>query len=181
MVRDAETASGTIGFLYGINVLGAAAGALATPWVFIRHHGIETAVLAAVAAQPRGRARRPRAGQRGRRERPERGRGRDATRRRAGRRACAPPRRKRRGRFATWLALYALSGFCALALEILWFRIMDVAVKSTAYTFGTVLAVYLLGSAVGSARPGSRSCGACGGRCARSSCSSACCWPTRAA
>jgi predicted membrane-bound spermidine synthase len=36
MVRDAATASETIGFLYGINVLGAAAGALGTPWVFIR-------------------------------------------------------------------------------------------------------------------------------------------------
>src|SRR5882672_3715013 len=50
MVRDAATASETIGFLYGINVLGAAAGALGTPWVFIRHHGIRTAVMAAVAA-----------------------------------------------------------------------------------------------------------------------------------
>ena len=50
MVRDAATASQTIGFLYAINVLGAAAGALATPWIFIRHHGIRTAVLAAVAA-----------------------------------------------------------------------------------------------------------------------------------
>ena len=50
MVRDAETASQTIGFLYGINVLGAAVGALATPWVFIRHHGIRAAILAAVAA-----------------------------------------------------------------------------------------------------------------------------------
>jgi hypothetical protein len=48
-----------------------------------------------------------------------------------------------------WLSLYALSGFVALSLEILWFRVLDVAVKSTAFTFGTVLAVYLLGSAVG--------------------------------
>jgi spermidine synthase len=38
----------------------------------------------------------------------------------------------------------------ALSLEIVWFRLTDVAVKSTAFTFGTVLAVYLLGSAVGS-------------------------------
>ncbi len=38
----------------------------------------------------------------------------------------------------------------ALSLEIVWFRLLDVAVKSTAFTFGTVLAVYLLGSAVGS-------------------------------
>jgi hypothetical protein len=37
----------------------------------------------------------------------------------------------------------------ALSLEIVWFRVLDVAVKSTAFTFGTVLAVYLLGSALG--------------------------------
>ena len=52
--------------------------------------------------------------------------------------------------FGLWLALYALSGFVALSLEILWFRLVDVAVKSTAFTFGTVLAIYLLGSAAGS-------------------------------
>src|SRR5688500_1943973 len=49
MVRDVASASGTVAFLYGINVLGAAAGALATPWLFVRHHGIRAAVLAAVA------------------------------------------------------------------------------------------------------------------------------------
>jgi hypothetical protein len=51
--------------------------------------------------------------------------------------------------FALWLALFALSGFCALSLEILRFRIVDVGVKSSAFTFGTVLAIYLLGSAGG--------------------------------
>jgi MFS family permease len=49
-----------------------------------------------------------------------------------------------------WLALYALSGFCALALEIVWFRVIDVGVKATAFTFGTVLAIYLLGLGGGS-------------------------------
>jgi hypothetical protein len=49
-----------------------------------------------------------------------------------------------------WLVLYALSGLIALALEMVWFRLMEIAVKSTAYTFGTLLAVYLLGSGVGS-------------------------------
>jgi spermidine synthase len=52
--------------------------------------------------------------------------------------------------FTLWLALYALSGFLALSFEVVWFRLLDVAVKSTAFTFGTVLAVYLLGSALGS-------------------------------
>jgi hypothetical protein len=49
-----------------------------------------------------------------------------------------------------WTALYALSGFCALSLEIVWFRVIDVATKSTAFTFGTVLSIYLLGLGGGS-------------------------------
>jgi hypothetical protein len=147
MVRDAETASRTIGLLYGLNVLGAATGALATPWVFIRHHGIEAAVLAAAASNLVAAAVAllvaravPMSGETAPIESPP---------------AAAPatppasaaeeaPRPLR-----TWIALYASSGLVALGLEILWFRIMDIAVKSTAYTFGTVLAVYLLGSAAG--------------------------------
>lgn len=138
MVRDPESASGTIGFLYGINVLGAAVGALATPWIFMRSHGVRAAVLAAVVANLA-------AGllvllwawfdRHEEREEP-------------GAPLARPPLEPPRS-FRTWIALYALSGFCALALEILWFRVMDVALKSTAYTFGTLLAVYLLGSAAG--------------------------------
>jgi hypothetical protein len=48
-----------------------------------------------------------------------------------------------------WILLYAASGFCALALEVLWFRVLDVAVKSKATTFGTMLALYLVGCAAG--------------------------------
>ena len=36
-----------------------------------------------------------------------------------------------------------------MALELVWFRLTDVGVKSTAFTFGTVLAVYLLGLGAG--------------------------------
>src|SRR5260221_10512548 len=148
MVRDAATASETIGFLYGINVLGAALGALGTPWVFIRHYGIRTAVMAAVAAnavagvgaiglawseRKAGSAKRTETG-----TETETGTG-------TGRATATEAPRS----FRTWLLLYALSGFCALALEILWFRVLDVALKSTAYTFGTLLTVYLLGSATG--------------------------------
>jgi spermidine synthase len=144
MVRDADTAGRTIGFLYGINVLGAAAGALATPWVLIRHHGILAAIdAAAVANLVAGLSALVIA-------RAARG-ARDAAPMDEVPAAYSSPAAvsEGRGRFRTWLALYALSGFCALALEILWFRVMDVAVKTTAYTFGTVLALYLLGSAAG--------------------------------
>jgi spermidine synthase len=66
--------------------------------------------------------------------------------------------------FATWALIYGLTGFIALALEIAWFRILGVMLKSTAFTFGTLLAIYLTGlgggAAIGSrhvsrsARPG---------------------------
>jgi spermidine synthase len=140
-VRDVGTAGQTIGFLYGINVLGAAVGALATPWVFIRHHGIAAAILAAVAANvvagvcAVGLAVWQRRA--GSEERTESEREKETSTEEA-------PRP-----FRMWLALYALSGLCALALEILWFRVLDVALKSTAYTFGTLLTVYLLGSGMG--------------------------------
>jgi spermidine synthase len=148
MVRDAETAAATIAFLYGINVLGAAAGALATPWVFIRHHGIRAAVMAAVAANLLAGITALVLAWWGRRRGTDGGSvartGTTTTTATTTATTTEAPRR-----FGTWLALYALSGFCALSLEILWFRVMDIAVKSTAYTFGTLLAVYLLGSAVG--------------------------------
>jgi len=139
MVRSVARASDTIAFLYGVNVLGAATGALLTPWLLVRYHGIRAAVLVAVAANlvaglgtlALGAGARPRPA--------------DGTAEPSRASPVGEPVRP----FASWLALYGLSGFCALALEILWFRILDVAVKSAAYTLGTLLAVYLMGSALG--------------------------------
>jgi spermidine synthase len=143
MVRDAPHAARTIGVLYGVNVLGACAGALVTPWVLVRFHGIREALLVAGAsnllaalfglaagflnAQAADPAARPSAGP-------------------TGPPADSPPTTLP---LSAWAALFALGGFCALSLEIVWFRLIDVAVKSTAFTFGTVLAVYLLGLAAG--------------------------------
>ena len=47
MVGDVGRAGRTIGFLYGINMLGASVGAWLTPWVLIRHLGIRGAVATA--------------------------------------------------------------------------------------------------------------------------------------
>jgi spermidine synthase len=49
----------------------------------------------------------------------------------------------------TWIAVYALSGFVALSLEIVWFRVLGVILKSNSFTFGLLLAVYLLGVGLG--------------------------------
>ena len=145
VVNDVEAASRRIGWLYGVNVLGAATGAFATPWLLFPSLGVRGAILAAAAtnlvvglgslvlgalrsdevvsaAPPHLRAAAQAPG------------------------TEAPGSRPLR----LWLLLYALSGFVALSLEIVWFRVLDVAVKSTAYTFGTVLSIYLFGSGLGS-------------------------------
>ena len=150
VVTDVAAAGRRIGWLYGVNVLGAAAGAFATPWMLLPALGVRGAVLAAAGANVvvglgalgllalRGPA----------------GTGAAA----ATERPAAVPDAEAPGSrpFSLWLSLYALSGFVALSLEIVWFRLLDVAVKSTAFTFGTVLAVYLLGSATGALAGASR-------------------------
>jgi predicted membrane-bound spermidine synthase len=149
LVRDALTAPRTIGVLYGLNVLGAATGALVTPWWLLRFYGMEGSVrwgvaanlLAGLAALAAGllvhRATAP---------------------------APSPPPPDPSSASATlssaepserhglplWMGLYAVSGFIALCLEILWFRVVDVAVKGTAFTFGSVLCFYLVGLGLGS-------------------------------
>ena len=49
MLRDVATAGRTIGYLYGINMLGAAAGAFAAPWLLLPWAGIPGAVTVAAA------------------------------------------------------------------------------------------------------------------------------------
>ncbi len=145
VVTDVEGAGRRIGWLYGINTLGAATGAFTAPWLLLPALGIRATVQTAAAANLLvGAGALALAGFR---------------RRIADRDVPAPPEPATPPAMTVeapgsrplglWLLLYALSGFLALSLEIVWFRLLDVAVKSTAFTFGTVLAVYLLGSATG--------------------------------
>ena len=48
------------------------------------------------------------------------------------------------------LPAFALSGFCALAYEVIWFRTLDFLVPGKLATFSCVLSVYLLGIGLGS-------------------------------
>ncbi|HEY7818952.1 MAG TPA: fused MFS/spermidine synthase [Vicinamibacteria bacterium] len=136
-VSDVDSASDTIGYLYAINVVGAAVGALLTPWVLMRFLGIRGAVLAGVC----GNVVVGLAALSFVRTSPDESSG-------ASRSPSIPS--SSRQSFRGWLGLYALGGFCALSLQVVWFRIVDVAVKSTAFTFGSVLAIYLIGLAAGS-------------------------------
>lgn len=143
-VREIDSAPRVIAALYGINVLGAAAGALLAPWVLVRFFGMEGAVLWGAVANLAAALFALVAGHRGRGALPARPV--------AARDLPSPgwAGTPRHGSFGLWLLLYGLSGFLALSLEVVWFRLIEVGVKSTAFTFGTVLAVYLVGLGAGS-------------------------------
>jgi predicted membrane-bound spermidine synthase len=130
-----------VGVLYGLNTLGAATGAAVTTWLLLPTIGIDGGirvaafvnVLAALSVTPLVvvAVRQPAP--------------RDAKIPEAG---GADPRA---WPFSRWAALYAVAGFQALSLEIVWFRLLGVMVKSSAFTFGTLLTVYLAGLGIGAA------------------------------
>jgi predicted membrane-bound spermidine synthase len=150
LTEEIQNAAKVVGMLYSINTFGSAVGAFMTPWVFMRHFSFVTILsiggclnlLCALSIlllfvkefgnvlhlseligflfhQP---------------DRPA-------------------PKNNGMGLLNTqvhsWLLLYSLSGFIALSLELIWFRLLGVMLKSTAFTFGTLLAIYLSGIAVG--------------------------------
>lgn len=49
-----------------------------------------------------------------------------------------------------WGIQYALSGFAALSLELIWFRVLETLIKSVSLTFSILLAIYLGSLAMGS-------------------------------
>ena len=142
LVDRADGAARRLGVFYGINVLGAGFGALATPWWLVRSMGLTGAVMVASGANAVAGVLAARASL-GREPGGAAGVFPSSS-------SAATSRVEPARPFALWLLLYATSGFCALALEILWFRIVDVAVKSTSFTFGTVLSLYLLSYGAGS-------------------------------
>jgi spermidine synthase len=150
-----DRAASTVGSLYGFNTVGAAAGAIVATWVLLPAIGLEgslqlgAALNAACALVMLPVAWRMPGSDVGRvlvdpAERDDGAFGRRVRK--------DPPY----GPFWWWAAIYGFAGFLALSYEIVWFRLLGVVVKSTAFTFGTLLTMYLagigLGALVGSAR-----------------------------
>ena len=147
MTEDLDHAPVRIGQLYGLNTLGAAAGAFGATWIILPRVGLDgtlwigAAVNSACACAVLQSLRRP--------VMPV-----EPTPPSA-RVVSAPgepaaPAAGWQPTFLIWTAVYGVAGFLALSLEIVWFRLLGVIVKSTAFTFGTLLAVYLAGLAIGS-------------------------------
>ena len=125
--------------LFGANVLGSAFGAIATPWLFLRFLSIPETLsvsalfsfLAATGALLGARL----------------------VEHEAHPAPPVPPSPPPRVAASVepafgiwvWCSLFLASGFVGLGLEIVWFRVVEVALKGTAFTFGTVLGLYLLG------------------------------------
>lgn len=144
----ASEAPRMIGMLYAANTLGAAAGAFLTPWILLRFLGVDGAVLVGAAGsafaatgalllsfaiqEEEGFPHEPASG--------------GATAETSPTDPSPPaPLDERAVPFAWWAALYAVSGFVSLSLELVWFRVLDVVAKGAAFTFGTLLGIYLLG------------------------------------
>jgi spermidine synthase len=159
LTENAAVSPRRIGGLYGWNTLGAALGALVTVFVVVRLHGFAAAVAvgaalnlacAATALLALEWLRPPAENLPFGTIAPEA--------------ATAETRRESGLAFGWWLLLYALSGFVALSLEILWFRLLGVIVKSNSFTFAWLLTLFLSGVGLGallarsaaarSARPG---------------------------
>jgi spermidine synthase len=154
LTRQIEKAASTVGALYGFNTLGAAMGAMVATWWLLPRIGLDGSLRVGAALNTAcavvvlpfaflGIARH--------RQWPFA----ENTVRPAAPVTILPEEGAGRFTFWTWAAIYGFSGLLALSLEIVWFRMLGVMMKSTAFTFGTLLALYLggfgLGSVVGSA------------------------------
>ena len=137
-LADRALAGPWVGVLYAANTAGAITGALVAGFVLIGGIGITrsfqlaaalnalvgiSALALALTTRPTAPAPRPRV-----------------------HRARAMTPVSRIGQLA-----FAFSGFAALALEVVWFRVLVIIVPATTYAFTTMLAAVLLGLAAGSA------------------------------
>jgi spermidine synthase len=146
LVRTLDEAGARLGELYAANTIGAMAGTLLAGFVFIELFGLHLTSYLAVALNlvaGIGALLLSRRWETG----PD-ATGRPAARRERPARPEVP--RAFRPRRRAVLAATFVSGFVSLALEVLWTRMLAEGTGSSIYIFTTILAIYLLGIAVGS-------------------------------
>lgn len=136
---SAEQAAQRIGLLYGVNTLGSGVGTLTGGWYLVGTLGYEGTVYCSAALSvlvgfmALGLAPRE----------------------------TAPPQPVQGAKVLVsvppaghlvweWCVLVLLSGFAAISLEIIWFRVLETIVQSIAYTYAHLLAFLLVSHALGS-------------------------------
>jgi spermidine synthase len=126
----------SLGLLYAANILGAVFGCLVSGFYLLREYDVVTATyiaaavncaIAAMAFLMADSSTHSPASDR-------------------------PPDQPAAGSFGTWdvYAVIALSGFCALAAEAIWTRILGLLLGASVYTFSIILSVFLAGLGIGS-------------------------------
>ncbi len=128
--------------LYFVNTLGASFGALLTGLFLVRMLGYHNALWVGVGCNAICVVGAVLLGQRTKREK-----GTEAS---STMRVAQPPLRMTR-RLLAWCAQYFLSGFAALSLELMWFRVLGSLIKSVSITFSILPAIYLGSMALGTA------------------------------
>jgi spermidine synthase len=137
VVSEIAGSAKLIGWLYGLNTLGAGVGAFVGGWYLIGTFGFDKAIyvgaalnlVVAVGGLLLAR-----------------GLGMADTK--------APPTARRLedsdgGVVWRWSLLVFISGFLIVALQIVWYRVIGVLLQSNGYSFSLVLSVFLLGDAAG--------------------------------
>lgn len=145
----------SVGVLYAVNTLGAVAGSFLAGYLLLRLLGVSSTIfLAASANIAVGTLALVLSAwtskQRGQLSPRERKRSKDATAKagtRSGDKAGGKQLTKKRH---VVLVAVAVGGFCALALEVLWTRVLVFVLTTSVYAFACMLTCFLLGIAIGS-------------------------------
>src|SRR5688500_233129 len=131
-----------IGLLYAINTLGAVVGTLAAGFYLIGEIGIQASIGVAAALNLAAGLAALLVGQR---LGPSEGQADEHAPAATASVACPPALI----RLLPWVL--ALSGFCSLAYEVVWTRLLVLFLETTTYAFTVMLAAFLVGIALGSA------------------------------
>ena len=138
--RSADKAASRIGWLYGINTLGSGLGTLISGWYIVGTFGYEkTVYLGAIFSSCVGLTALAVARQFG-----------TSNYSQSPTKNTAAPIVRQRKSIKEWYILVFLSGFAAISWEIIWFRVLDIALQSNAYTYAHLLAFVLVSNGIGS-------------------------------
>ena len=138
--RSVDKAASRIGWLYGINTLGSGLGTLISGWYIVGTFGYDktvylgaifsscvglTALIVSRQFDTNNYSQSPTDN------------------------ITAPVARQQKS-IKEWYLLVFLSGFAAISWEIIWFRVLDIALQSNAYTYAHLLAFVLVSNGLGS-------------------------------
>ena len=146
--RGVDRAASRIGWLYGVNTLGSGLGTLVSGWYIVGTFGYDKAVYigavlstcvsltALITSRQFDKDNYSLPSNSGDSDREA-----DALRHRF----FSPDKS-----IKEWYLLVFISGFAAISWEIIWFRVLDIALQSNAYTYAHLLAFVLINNGLGS-------------------------------